>query len=104
MMYSEDLGEIEEEDPLSSGAREERGGGLVGSDSGLETGGQGSEEETQQREEEGEEEGDRPIQPGVGRSPHTIHYMVSVCLCVGEDDTFEDLLERQLRLDSEDKV
>ena len=29
---------------------------------------------------------------------------VCVCVCVGEGDTFEDLLERQLRLHSHDQV
>ena len=73
------------------------------SDSGLETGGHGSEEESQPRQPLVARE-DRPIQPGVGegwereRVPTTIS--VCVCVCSGEGGTFEDLLERQLRLQS----
>ena len=105
-------------------------GGEATSDSGLEMGGQGSEEETPQRELAGlgeremkeswelgpgpaAEASDRPIHPGVGTWSLPVCVCVCVCVCVsrpawltpgpvswcaGEGDTFEALLERQLRL------
>ena len=82
-----------------------RGEGSV-SDSGLETGGRVSDEESQPQQlpATGNRFGeDRPIQPGMGE-PLVVMVMMIVCGCSGEGDTFEDMLERQLQLHSQQQV
>ena len=108
-------GELEQ--PVVTGGRGnegsggERGGGEGSgcvSDSGLETGGQGSEEETELTRGGEEATGggeDRPIQSGVGMSwiaQWVGYYLLYVY--VGESGTFEELVERQMRLHCGDEV